>query len=162
MNLLRLSIVVFVFVLMALIALPLLYTLSLASGWGFPFLSDDGAFRLVMTVPMLLPFVIMLFVFVMIVLAPDWADSEPTSPDGFEPTSSNRFDSTHTTPETADPLDVLQETYVNGEITHEEYEQRLQLLLDVDSIDELQERFEERSASERRESGHEQNSPDLK
>ncbi|MCU4751839.1 SHOCT domain-containing protein [Halobacteria archaeon AArc-curdl1] len=37
---------------------------------------------------------------------------------------------------------MLKECYANGEITHEEYERRLQVLLDVDNSDELQRRLE--------------------
>ena len=131
-----------------LIALPLLYAFPIAGVGSLPMVSDDRAFDLVMLTPVLLPIAIIsavgLISFEYVIRG---------SSDGGESVASGvadrsggvrtESDDSKWTASQSDPLEVLKESYANGEITHEEYERRLQVLLDVDNSDELQQRLEE-------------------
>lgn len=117
---------------------------------GFGSLPFFGTTSLVFFLPVAMPILILLLI-VTIVAGDDsteWPKDGALS-DSFE----SKFDSQGQTQPTdrspidtsydgKDPIEILRDQYTNGEITHQEYERRLQLLLDADELDDLKERFE--------------------
>ena len=68
-------------------------------------------------------------------------DSWPQSHQS-QPHNQSVSDEPETAFDTREPVEIIREQYENDEITHEEYEKRLSVLLDVDDEDELRERLE--------------------
>ena len=131
-----------------LIALPLLYAFPIAGVGSLPMVSDDRAFDLVMLTPVLLPIAIIsavgLISFEYVIRgSSDRGESVASGVADRSTGVRTEGDESEWTASQSDPLEVLKESYATDEITHEEYERRLQVLLDVDSSDELQQRLEE-------------------
>lgn len=126
MNRFRILIGVFILSCGLLILLPVAYASPLSGVGSLPYLPDDRAFELVMVTPVLLPVLIILTV--VLALFATVFSSESTTHRGDVATE--------------DPVEVLKQAYAAGEITHAEYERRLKLLLDVDSMAAAKERLE--------------------
>ena len=150
-------------ILVLVIFAPLLLATPIGGMGSLPFFGGD-AIWMVTFLPILLPVLILLFVATILLAQSEDSTSVTSNENMVSATPNTVVQPTQTRParsqpqqtntstaseyDGTDPVEILRERYANGDITHEEYEMRLQVLLDADDTDELRERIEWASEQE--------------